>query len=135
MIDITQYKRAVQWLERRMAEQARGPDDEVSRFALLQSFEVTYNVTETILRQALSQLSDDPNISQLSSRELMRYAVDEGLPLVSAESWLQYGLALERANATFGEAFSECVLPLLPQYAQDIQIFATRLEERLVPVA
>ncbi len=136
MIDLANYKRAIQWLQRGMAKQAREPENEMLRDGLLHSFEVTHNITESILRQALSRISDDVIIPGLSSRELMRFAADEGLPVSSPQAWLQYGLAIERANETLdGEAFSQQILPLLPQYTQELEAFAIRLKAREVPNA
>ena len=135
MIDLENYQLAIQWLERGIAEQTRKPDDETVRDSITLSFEVTYNLSERILRQALSEFAGDPSIVFVSSRELMRYAVDEGLPLSSAENWLRYGIALEQVNKTQGGAFSESLVSLLPNYITELQAFSQRLENRLVSFA
>ncbi len=131
MIDLANYNRAIQWLKRGIAEQSKAPENRMVRDGLFHSVEVTYNVTERTLRQALVQVSDDELIPGLSSRELMRFAADEGLTLSSPQTWLQYGLAIERSNETFGEAFNDSVLPLLPQYMRELEAFAARLQGRL----
>lgn len=135
MIDLENYKRAIQWLKRGTEEHSRLPDSNIVRDALWHCVEVTYNVTERNLREALVQFSDDPLIPGLSSAELMRFAADEGLTLSAPLTWLQYGLALERSTESVGEAFNSTVLPLVPQYIQDLESFATRLERRLAPNA
>ena len=131
MIDIDKYKRAVQWLKRGTEEHSLQPESRIMRDALWQCVTVTYNVTERTLREALAQLSDDPLIPALSSAELMRFAADEGLTLSSPSTWLEYGLALERSTESIGETFNGTVLPLVPQYTQELEAFATRLERRL----
>jgi hypothetical protein len=135
MIDLANYNRAIQWLKRGMAAQAIDPESAMMRDGLFHSVEVTYNVTETILRQALGQLSGDSRVPLLSSRDLMRYAAEEGLTQTSSAAWLRYGLALEQANETLGDSFSSSVLPLLPQYVQDLECLCARLGTRLVPNA
>lgn len=131
MIDIPAYKRAVQWLHRSVAEQDSYPDTHLRCLSLSHVVEVTYNVTERTLREALVQVSDDDLIPGLSSRELMRFAADEGLTLSSPQAWLQYGLAIEKSNESLGEDFDKSILPLLPQYMRELEAFATRLEGRL----
>jgi hypothetical protein len=135
MIDLTEYNGAIQWLQRGLAELTNKPDSEHLRDGIILSVEVTYNLSESTLRQALSQLSDDTSLAQLSSLELMRYAQDEGLALASGEMWLRYGLAIDQTQRTLGESFSESILPMLPQYLLELQAFAVRLEGRLVQVA
>ena len=135
MIDLAEYKGAVAWLKRRLAVEASDPAYESVWEGQLLSFEVTYNLSESILRRALSQLSGEESLAQLSSRELMRYAIDEGLTLTSSEAWLRYGLALEQANETLGESFTECLLPLIPQFVEEVEAFTMRLEGRLALVA
>ena len=135
MIDLENYKRAVLWLERTMSEQASQPDSKLLRTALSHTFKVTYNVTERVLREALLQLSDDPLIPGLGSGELMRFASDEGLYLTSPIAWLKYGLAIELDKETLRASFIENALPHLPQYLDELQSFASRLEGRLTRLA
>lgn len=134
MIDIANYKRSIAWLKRGIADQSAEPSNRIFSDGLTQSAGVTYNLTEIVLRQALAGFSEEAVIPFLSSRELMRYADDEGLHLASPEAWLRYGIALEQANATQGDSFSVSLLPLLPEYAEQLEGFAERLEGRRVPV-
>ena len=131
MIDIDTYKRAIPWLKRGTEQHSRQPESNIVRDALWHCVELTYNATERILREALVQLSDDPLIPGLSSAELMRFAADEGLTLSAPLTWLQYGLAIERATESLGATFNGTVLPFVPQYTQELESFATRLEGRL----
>ena len=135
MIDIENYKHAIQWLERGIAEQTNKPNDETVQDSVMLSFEVTYNLSESILRQALDELVEGQRTAHLSSRELMRYASDEGLALSSAKDWLRYGMALEQTNRTQGGEFLAQLAPLIPQYVKDLEAFSQRLERRMVPVA
>jgi len=132
MIDIENYKHAIQWLERGIAEQTNKPNDETGQDSVMLSFEVTYNLSESILRQALDELVEDQSPTLLSSRELMRYASDEGIPVSSAEDWLRYGIALEQTNRTQGKEFLAHLAPLVPQYVRELEAFSQRLEQRLV---
>ncbi len=131
MIDLANYKRAIPWLKRGIAELSKEPENKMVRYGVFHCVGVTYNVTECTLRQALAQVSDDELIPGLSSRELMRFAADEGLTLSSPQVWLQYGLAIKRSNETLEEAFNESILPILPQYVRELEDFSIRLEGRL----
>ena len=133
MIDIANYKRSIEWLKRGMEAQAQAqePLSSLMRDGLAHSCEVTYNISESILRQALAELTQDEVIPLLSSRELMRYAAAEGLALTSSTTWLRYGLALEQNHEVLGAAFSETLEPILSEYACQLEAFAKRLEGRL----
>ena len=135
MIDLSNHKRAVLWLERTMSEQSKQPDSKLLCGAMSHTFRVTYNVTERILREALVELSNDPLLPGLSSGELMRFASDEGLSITSPIAWLQYGLAMELEKESLGDSFNTTTLPLLSQYLRELQAFASRLEGRLIRLA
>ncbi len=131
MIDPENYNRAVGWLKRNSETYANSPQDNFQRDGLLHSFEVLYNVTEMTLREALNELTGDASVLQLSSRELMRHATDEDVFLTSAREWLEYGIAIERANESLGKAMAPIILPILPRYIQDLENFSKRLAKRL----
>lgn len=134
MIEVDNYTRAIDWLDRGITELAKNPSDEKIQDSVLLSFEVTYNLTESTLRRALQMTSEDSEAAYLSSRELMRYAVDYGMTLTTGEQWLRYGLALEEARNDQG--LSTAVDPsLLSQYVTELRAFSGRLEKRLVALA
>ncbi len=131
MIDIANYKQALAWLRRAMAEQELQPDDQILRDNVWHSFEVTYNVSESTLRHALAQITGEDTLAFVSSREVMRCAAEEGIYLSSGKQWLRYGIALEQTDESLGDTFSKDILPLLPQFAANLEAFAIRLEGRL----
>ena len=135
MIDIANYKRSIAWLRRGMEEQRAHPEMRILQDGLTHSFEVTYNVTESTLREAIMKLTGNQNIGYLSAREVLRYASDEGLFLTESETWLLYGLAIEKTNARLGDDFETNVLPLLPGFAAELDASAERLEGRLALAA
>jgi len=126
MIDLEDYKRSIDWLDRGITELTKNPDDEKIQDSVLLSFEVTHNMTESTLRRALQMTSDDQEAAYLSSRELMRYAVDYGITLTSGEQWLRYGLALEEVKNH--HRYSSTVdTSLLHQYVTELRAFSERL--------
>ena len=135
MIDTANYKRSIQWLRRDMKEHASHPDSGMLRDGLIHSFEVNYNISEGILREALSEVTGNSSLGLLSSRELMRCAGEEGLFLSSSEGWLRYALAIEQTDASLGESFAETMQPLLGRFAEELEAFVERLEDRLALVA
>lgn len=135
MIDVANDKRCIQWLRRGMKEQAVQSNSEMLRDGLIHSFTVNHNLAEGVLREALSEVTGENSLGLLSSRELMRYAEDEGLFLSSSVTWLRYAFAIEQADASLGETFPETIQPLIGQFADELESFAERLENRLVLVA
>ncbi len=135
MIDIDNYKHAIKWLRRGLAERDREPQNSAVRLSVLQSFEVTYNLSESILRQAYGSLHIEENAAYLSTREIFRRAEEEGLMLSSSKQWMRYGLALEsmrEASISSSEDGLEDMQQVLSRFALDLETFALCLEQRLV---
>ncbi len=118
-----------------MREQAKHPESKMIRDGVIHSFEVNYNISEGILREVLGEVTKETHLGLLSSRELIRYAGEEGLFLSSSVMWLRYALAIEEANANLGDTFAETIQPLLAQLADELESFAGRLEDRWALVA
>ncbi len=135
MIDLENYTAAISWLNRSLAQLEREPSNYAVRLSALHSFEVTYNVSESLLRQAYSLLSENEDAAFLSTRELIRQASDEGLTLSSPRQWMQYGLTLEsirQAMMFSGVEQGFDLQTLYPaQFAKELTLFAHCLERRL----
>ena len=135
MIDIDNYKHAIEWLRSGLAEWNRERQNSAVRLSVLQSFAVTYNISESILRQAYVSLDIEENAAYLSTRELIRRAAEEGLMLSSSKEWMRYGLALEsmrEASISWSDDGLENMLPVLSPFVLDLEAFALCLEQRLV---
>ena len=134
MIDIDNFRRAIQWLRRGLAEVQHEPVNPVVQLSLLQSFEVTYNLAEELLRQVCVESVLGPDAAFLSTRELIWRASEEGLVFATRKEWAQYGLALESMRdacmLSTGESVKES-FQLFSQFAQLLDSFADSLQERL----
>jgi hypothetical protein len=134
MMDIENYKGAVAWLRSNLEYLRKSPSDPVVQFALLQSFEVTHNLSEAVLREMYVSLGVDEFADYLSLRELIWRAGEEGIVLSCRKDWMEYGSALERmrdtlslsANGTIADADK-----LLSRFADDLESFARCVERRL----
>ncbi len=134
MIDIDNYKRAIRWLRRGLAELDRQPGDPTVQASVLQSFEVTQNLSESALRQAYVSLGKDREATYLSVRELIWRASEEGIVFPSCKQWLEYGLALESMREAMMLSLPQSIEnapQLLSRFAQDLESFAHCLEKRL----
>lgn len=134
MIDIDNYKRAIQWLRRGLAELDREPGDPAIQASVLQSFEVTHNLSESLLRQAYVSLGEDSEAAYLSARELIWRASEEGIAFPSCKQWLEYGLALESMREAMMLSLPQSIEnapQLLSRFAQDLESLAHCLEKRL----
>ena len=135
MIDIDIYKHAIAWLRHGIAELDREPENSTVLLSVMQSFEVTYNLSESILRQAYVLLDIEENAAYLSTRELLRRGGEEGFMLSSSKEWMRYGLVLETMRETsisLGEDGFEEMLRVLSRFVQELEAFALCLEEKLV---
>jgi hypothetical protein len=134
-MDIDNYKGAVAWLRLSLAEFQKQPDDPMVQFALLQSFEVTHNLSEAILRGAYVSLGIDEHAPYISLRELIWRAGEEGFVLSSRKDWLQYGLALETMKENLcltAGSDPGAVAQLISRFADELETFTRCLDKRLV---
>ena len=134
MMDIQNYKGVVAWLRSNLAEFRTRPEDPVVHYALLQSFEVTHNLSEAVLREAYVLRGTDEYAPYLSLRELIWRASEEGIVLSSRKDWLQYGIALESMKEALSLSATRSaaeVDQLLSRFADDLETFVHCLERRL----
>jgi hypothetical protein len=133
MIDIDNYKRAVAWLRRGLAELQNDPTNRFVKLGVLHSFEVTYNVSEALLREVYARIDDEEDAILISARELIRCAADHGLVLTTPRQWMQYGVVIEVARETClasGNETFEMPSDLLIGFAEQLDNFARCLELR-----
>ena len=138
MIDIDNYKRAIEWLKRGVGELSADPANLAVRLGVLQSFEVTYNISESLLRQAFASLGDQEDATFISTREVILRAAHEGLALSTARQWMHYGFVLEsvRESCMYSTEESLDIAPeLLSTFAEELESFAHCLEARGLAIA
>ena len=135
MIDVENYKRAIAWLRRSILQLEREPQDELALLDIRHRLQVTFNISEELLRRAYTAVATGDEIAVwVSGRELFRRADDEGLVLSNKRNWLEYGLLLEELDDNFLESASlrltPDMLPLLQRFAGELDSFAVTLEGR-----
>lgn len=135
MIDIDNYGRSIAWMKRNLFALEQSPDDKIFQDATLQSFEVTFNLSEEVLRRALVSLEADDASTFLSFREVTCRADDEGIGFTSNKHWLEYGTALESIREKFFVAaeldIDVTFRSLLTRYIAELESFAVALERKL----
>ncbi len=133
MIDIENYKRAIAWLRRGLTELQQEPENKTVQLGVLHRFEVTHNVSEGHLREAYDALGVDEQSPYISLREVIRRAAEEGISLSTPKQWLQYSLRLETTKEAWlatADVNLEALLPILPQYCDELDAFAEKLKAR-----
>jgi hypothetical protein len=133
MIDIDNYKRAIAWLRSGLAGFQNHPENSSVRLGLLHSFEVTYNVSESLLRELYASIDDEQGAMLVSARELIRCAADYGLVLSTPLNWMQYGVIIEEAREkclTSGDETFDLPIHLLSGFADELESFAHKIEHR-----
>lgn len=133
MIDIDNYNRAIGWLRRCLAEFRNNPTNRFMKLGLLHSVEVTYNISEALLREVYTSIDDERGAILISTRELIRCAADYGLALSTPLQWMRYGVVIEEARekclASTDETF-DLPIELLSIFADELDSFAHTLEHR-----
>jgi hypothetical protein len=135
MMAIDDYKGAVAWLRLTLKEFQVRPDDPMMQYALLQSFEVTHNLSEAVLREIYVSLGTDEYATYLSLRELIWRANSEGIVFPCRKDWLEYGLALEKMRETLSVSAignRGDLVEMLSRFGDDLESFANRVQRRLV---
>jgi hypothetical protein len=135
MMDIENYKQAIAWLRGNLAELQSTPGDPCVQLAVLHSFEVTYNLSEAILREAYVALGTDEYAAYVSLRELIWRASEDGIRLSSRKHWMRYGLALETMTEGFSLSADSSIADageLLSRFADELESFANCVQRRLV---
>ena len=138
MIDIDNYKRAIEWLRRGIPELSANPKSLAIRLGVLQSFEVTYNISEGLLREAFASLDDQEDANFLSTREVILRAAHDGLRLSTVKQWMHYGFVLESVREScmyLTEETYELDPGLLLRFADELESFAHCLEARGMAIA
>jgi hypothetical protein len=138
MIDIDNYRRAIEWLRRGVKELSQDPENRFIKLGVLHSFEVTYNISEGILRQAYVLLADDDDAPYVSARELILRAHDEGLALSSPKRWMHDGFVIETMRESCLQSPQESFdlpLELVLSFALELEAFAQTLEVRGAAIA
>ena len=138
MIDIDNYKRAIEWLRRGIPELSANPKSLAIRLGVLQSFEVTYNVSEGLLREAFASLDDQEDGPYISTRDVILRAAHDGLRLSTAKQWMHYGFVIESMRESCMHETEETfdVEPeLLSTFADELESFAHCLEARGMAIA
>jgi hypothetical protein len=138
MIDIDNYRRAIEWLRRGIPELSANPTSLAIRLGVLQSFEVTYNISEGLLREAFASLDDQEDANFLSTREVILRAAHDGLRLSSAKRWMHYGFVIESMRESCMHETEETYdlePELLLTFADELESFAHCLEARGLAIA
>ena len=138
MIDIDNYKRSIAWLRSSLNEHNHRSEEQMFQLGVLHCFEVTHNISEAILREAYVSLAVDEQALYLSIRELIRRAAEEGVRLSSPSQWLEYAIVLESTKQGWYETATvdlDAILSILPHYADDLDAFATSLQQRMATLA
>ncbi|WP_419804779.1 nucleotidyltransferase substrate binding protein [Terriglobus sp.] len=136
MIDIDNYGRSVAWMKRNLIALEQSPEDKALHYAVLQSFEVTFNLSEEVLRRAFIALETEEGAAYLSFREVIYRANDEGLVFTTIRHWLEYGSTLEAIKETFFESaaldIGVALRSLLTRYVEELERFTSALKGKLV---
>ena len=136
MIEIDNYKRSLEWLQRSIDRLQSHIDDPVSRLSALKSFEVVFNTSEEMLRRAFDEVGGDKLSPYLSVRELIYRAADEGLKFPLNKHWLEYSTALETVLERFSSTADVHLGTELPgmllRLVTELHVFAVSVEQRVV---
>ncbi|HEX3569848.1 MAG TPA: hypothetical protein VHU44_03410 [Acidobacteriaceae bacterium] len=134
MTNIENLRQAIERLRRGISECQVNPDNPHVQLSVLHSFEVTYNLAESFLREACVERLLGPEAAYFSTRELIWRASEEGVEFPSRRQWVEYGTSLESMRDTCmlsGTGNLAESLQVLGEFARGVEAFADSLQERL----
>lgn len=102
---------------------------EISRDAVIQRFEYTFELSWKLLKRYLQESSPE-NVDGLSANDLFRVGFEMGL-LDDAKRWLEYRLARNLTSHTYDEGRANQVFESAKIFVKDGEFFLEELKRRL----
>lgn len=129
-LDLSSLKSATASLQRGIERSQRDTNDEEVRDAVIQRFEYTYELCWKMLRRHLGLTSPSPAaIDQLSFKELMREAIQQGLT-TDFDAWLEYRNQRNITTHTYNRQKAQSVYDSALRFHEHAKSLLRELERR-----
>lgn len=119
-------------LDEMIARSDEAQTDKAVRYALIKTFELTYEMAVNTLRKyliATSGKSDEA--ATFDYQDLIRLGDQESLLRTGWPEWKQYRSNRSRTVHTYGEIVALQIGSELPQFSAEVHVLLNRLEQRL----
>lgn len=100
--------------------------------SLVKRFELTYEVSNNLLRKFLVFSSESEKVREMTFPKLIKYARGEqNLLLGDWEDWKKYRKTRGKSSHTYGEEIVPEVAALIPQFLSEVEHLRDKIKERL----
>lgn len=101
------------------------------RTGAIQAFEFTYELSVGMIKRYLEQVSANPaEIDELSFKNLIRRAAQQGLVRSELEAWLRYRANRGTTSHTYNEARAERVFRGIPEFLEEARYLLKELQAK-----
>ena len=101
------------------------------RAGAIQAFEFTYELSVGMIKRYLEQVSANPaEIEELSFRNLIRRARQQGLLRFELDAWLQYRTNRGTTSHTYNNERAERVFQGIPEFLEEARHLLKELQAR-----
>lgn len=130
-LDIDPLRRAIEQLERGLAEASTHPANELMRDGVIQRFEYTYELTWKMLKRYLEASSADAAaIDTMSFPDLIRTGSEQKLLRSGWNVWQDYRRARGTSSHTYDVARAREVFAIVPEFVLEARALLLELENR-----
>lgn len=119
-------------LDEMLARAGEAETDKAVRYALIKTFELTYEMAVKTLRKYLiATTGRSDEAATFDYQDLIRLGDQENLLQTGWPEWKQYRTNRSRTVHTYGETVALQIGSQLPQFSVEIHVLLARLELRL----
>jgi nucleotidyltransferase substrate binding protein (TIGR01987 family) len=119
-------------LEDMLVRHHEAKDDKAVRYALIKTFELTYEMAVKTLRKYLMANSErTEEVAEFDFRDLIRLADQAGLLLTGWPEWNDFRKNRGRTVHTYGDQVALQITEQLPRFAEEVRVLLTNLEKRV----
>lgn len=130
--DLYGLKASLRDLEEMLVRTDEAKTDKAVRYALVKTFELTYEMSVKTLRKYLVANSEKPDeVSEFDFRELIRLADQSGLLQSAWPEWNDFRKNRGRTVHTYGDQVALQITEQLPRFAEEVRVLLNNLSRRV----
>ena len=129
MIDLAPLRRALDQLERGLAEARANPGHELMRDGAIQRFEYSYELCHKMLRRHLAETEPSRDVVEaMSFPDLIRTGWERGLLAHSWDRWKDFRTHRGTTSHPYDRQKAEAVFAAIPDFLTEARFLLSRIE-------
>ena len=130
-LDLSSLQNAVLRLDEALILLNADPGNAITRDAVIQRFEFTYELSWKMLKRYLEMTAANPAVfDEISFQNLIRQGSEQGLLKSGWDEWWQYRDARSITSHTYNEAKAKEVIVILPDFLIEAKFLLNMLKTR-----